>query len=168
MFPYFPQRRRSFRVDVGERRRDYEGTRQATHGDGKTRITWVLGPSQNTQRTRPQGLTTGISERREALRAGSSSQRPSSSQPAGVTPAGTDAAREYSPIDTGVSVFPPRAPHGHLRTETSPWHPCPPHGRSGLEVARPSTKLTSLSLRQRLGAPPAASRWRPEAQRTLP
>ncbi len=37
--------------------------------DGKTRITWVLRPSQNTQRTRPQRLATGIGERREALRA---------------------------------------------------------------------------------------------------
>ncbi len=37
--------------------------------DGKTRITWVLRPSQNTQRTRSQRVTTGISSRREALRA---------------------------------------------------------------------------------------------------
>ncbi len=37
--------------------------------DGKTRITWVLRPSQNTQRTRPQRVTTGVNERREALRA---------------------------------------------------------------------------------------------------
>jgi len=37
--------------------------------DGKTRITWVLRPSPNTQRTRPQRVTAGIGERREALRA---------------------------------------------------------------------------------------------------
>ncbi len=37
--------------------------------DGKTRVTWVLRPSQNTQRTRPQRVTTGVGERRDALRA---------------------------------------------------------------------------------------------------
>ncbi len=37
--------------------------------DGKPRITWVLGPSQDAPRTRPQRLTTGIGARRETLRA---------------------------------------------------------------------------------------------------
>ncbi len=37
--------------------------------DGRTRITWVLRPSQNTQRTRLQRVKAGVSESREALRA---------------------------------------------------------------------------------------------------
>ena len=37
--------------------------------DGRTRITWLLGPSQDAPRTRPHRVTTGFSERREALRA---------------------------------------------------------------------------------------------------
>jgi len=35
--------------------------------DGKTRITWVLRASHDAPRTRPQRVTTGINERREAL-----------------------------------------------------------------------------------------------------
>ena len=37
--------------------------------DGKPRITWVLGPSQDAPRTRPQRVTAGLGGRREALRA---------------------------------------------------------------------------------------------------
>ncbi len=37
--------------------------------DGKTRITWVLRPSYDAPRTRPQRVTAGVGERREALRA---------------------------------------------------------------------------------------------------
>ncbi len=37
--------------------------------DGNTRITWVLRPSREAPRNRPQPATTGIGERREALRA---------------------------------------------------------------------------------------------------
>lgn len=45
-----------------------EGREELTM-DGKTRITWVLGPSRDVPRTRPQRVTTGISERPEILRA---------------------------------------------------------------------------------------------------
>ena len=37
--------------------------------DGKPRITWVLGPTQDAPRTRSQRVTAGIGEPREALRA---------------------------------------------------------------------------------------------------
>ncbi len=37
--------------------------------DGKTRITWVLGPSREALPTRPRRVTAGISDRRETLRA---------------------------------------------------------------------------------------------------
>jgi len=36
--------------------------------DGRTRITWVLRPSHDALRARPQRVTAGISGRREALR----------------------------------------------------------------------------------------------------
>ena len=37
--------------------------------DGKTRINWVLTPSHGAGQTRSQRLTTGTSDRRDALRA---------------------------------------------------------------------------------------------------
>jgi len=37
--------------------------------DGKPRITWVLGPSQDAPRTRPQRVTAGVGCRRDAVRA---------------------------------------------------------------------------------------------------
>ncbi len=37
--------------------------------DGKTRITWVLRPSHDAGRTRPQRATTGTGEQAETLRA---------------------------------------------------------------------------------------------------
>jgi hypothetical protein len=43
--------------------------REALTMDGKTRVTWVLRPSQNTRRTRPQRVPGGIPEHTDALRA---------------------------------------------------------------------------------------------------
>ncbi len=44
-----------------------EGREEITM-DGRTRITWVIGPSRNARRTRPQRVTASVNERAEALR----------------------------------------------------------------------------------------------------
>ena len=79
--------------------------------DGDTRITWVLRPSQDAPRTRPQPVTVGISERREVLRAKLIAATVELAAEASHPRLDRTRHAPHSRIDSGFFGLLPRRPH---------------------------------------------------------